>query len=193
MLFIDYSSAFNAIVPSKLIIRLGALCNRSPGLPDGPPPKVGNTTLILNTEAPQGCVLSPLLYSLFTHDCLATHASNSIIKFEDAPTVVGLITNNDETAYMEEVRALAEWCQESNLSLNINKMKEQIVDFRETAEGARPYSHRQGHSGEGEELQVPRRPHHGQTEMVHPHRQRGEEDASTPLQPQEAEEIWLGP
>ena len=55
--------------------------------------RVGNnisTPLILNNVAPQGCVLSPLLYSLFTHDCVAMHASNSIIKF------AGLITNNDE-------------------------------------------------------------------------------------------------
>ena len=37
----------------------------------------------------------PLLYSLFTHDCVAMHASNSIIKFADDTTVVGLITNND--------------------------------------------------------------------------------------------------
>ena len=60
--------------------------------------RVGNnisTPLILNTGAPQGCVLSPLQYSLFTHDCVATHASNSIIKFADDTTVVGLITNND--------------------------------------------------------------------------------------------------
>jgi hypothetical protein len=27
------------------------------------------------------------------------------------------------------VRALAEWCQENNLSLNVNKMKEMIVDY----------------------------------------------------------------
>ena len=70
--------------------------------------KVGNknsTSLILNTGAPQGCVLSPLLYSLFTHDCMDTHASNSIIKFAE-DTLVDLISNNDETAYSEEVRAL---------------------------------------------------------------------------------------
>ncbi|MGJ0277130.1 reverse transcriptase domain-containing protein, partial [Streptococcus pyogenes] len=59
--------------------------------------RVGNifTPLILNTGAPQGCVLSPILYSLFTHDCVATHAYNSIIKFAD-DTTVGLITNNGE-------------------------------------------------------------------------------------------------
>ena len=57
-------------------------------------------------------------------------ASNSIIKFAYDTTVVGLITNNDETAYREEVRALVEWCQVNNLSLNVNKMKELIVDVR---------------------------------------------------------------
>ena len=57
------------------------------------------------------------------------HTSNSIIKLADNTTVVGLITNNDETVYREEVRSLGVWCQESNLSLNINKTKEMIVDF----------------------------------------------------------------
>jgi hypothetical protein len=67
---------------------------------------------------------------MFTSDCVAMHVSNTIIKFADDTTVVGLITNNDETAYREDVRALVEWCQGNNLCLNINKMKELIVDFR---------------------------------------------------------------
>ena len=66
-----------------------------------------SATLILNTGAPQGCVLSPLLYSLFTHDCIARHDYNTIMKFADNTTVVGLITDNDETAYRDEVRDLA--------------------------------------------------------------------------------------
>ena len=52
--------------------------------------RVGNNTsaiLILNTGAPQGCMLGPLLYSLFTHDCMARHDSNTIIKFADDTTV----------------------------------------------------------------------------------------------------------
>jgi gmma-aminobutyric acid receptor subunit gamma/cGMP-dependent protein kinase 2 len=140
MLFYDYSSACNTIVPSKLIIKLEALgfnpalCSWILDFLTGRPQvvKVGNnisTSLTLNTEASYGYVLSPLLFSLFTHDCVTMSTSNSIIKFADDATVVGLITNN-KTAYKEEVRALGVLCQENNLSLNINKTKDMIVDFR---------------------------------------------------------------
>jgi hypothetical protein len=56
--------------------------------------------------------------------------SNPIIKFADDITVVGLITDNDETVYREEVRELAVWCQDNNLSLNVSKTKDLIVDYR---------------------------------------------------------------
>ena len=90
MLFIDYSSAFNTIVPSKIITRLRtlglntSLCNSILDFLTGSPQvvRVGNNTsatLILNTGAPQGCVLSLLLYSLFTYDCTARHDFNTII------------------------------------------------------------------------------------------------------------------
>jgi hypothetical protein len=61
-------------------------------------------------------------YSLF-HDCMPRHDSNTIIKFADDTTVVDLITDNDETIYREEVRILAVWCQNNNLSLNVIKTK----------------------------------------------------------------------
>ena len=75
MLFIDYSSAFNTTVPSKLINKLRtlglntSLCNLILDFLTGRPQvvRLGNNTsasLLLLTGAPQGCVLSPLLYSL---------------------------------------------------------------------------------------------------------------------------------
>jgi hypothetical protein len=141
MLFIDYSSAFNTIGPSQLINKLRTLVLNTSlciwildFLTDHPRVvRVGNNTsamLILNIGAPQRCVLSPVLYSLFTHDCTARHDSNTIIKFVDDTTVVGLITDNGEIAYREEVRDLAMWCKDSNLSLNVIKTKEMIVDYR---------------------------------------------------------------
>uniref|UniRef100_A0A669CDC0 Reverse transcriptase domain-containing protein n=1 Tax=Oreochromis niloticus TaxID=8128 RepID=A0A669CDC0_ORENI len=145
MLFVDYSSAFNTIIPSKLDRKLqdlglsSSLCSWILNfLSDRRQVvRLGSTTsspITLNTGAPQGCVLSPLLYSLYTYDCTATSNSNIIVKFADDTTVVGLITNGDETAYREEVSALTHWCQDNHLTLNVAKTKELIVDFRRCRE-----------------------------------------------------------
>ena len=94
-------------------------------------------------------VLSPLLYSLFFHDCVAMHASNSIIKFADDTTVVGLITNNNKMAYREEVRALGVWCQGKKTHIQHQQNKGDDRGLQETTEGAPPYPHRRDSSGEG--------------------------------------------
>lgn len=64
-------------------------------------------TITLSTGSVRGCILSPLLFSLFTQDCTAMHSTNHIIKFRDDMTVLGLISRNDETAYREEVKWLS--------------------------------------------------------------------------------------
>ncbi len=141
MLFIDFSSAFNTIIPQQLINKLNqlglnnSLCNWILDFLTGRPQSVRvghntSSTTTLSTGAPQGCVLSPLLFTLLTHDCTAKFSSNHIIKFADDTTVVGLISNNDETHYREEVSQLAEWCGANNLSLNVEKTKEVVMDFR---------------------------------------------------------------
>ncbi|GAA6088097.1 uncharacterized protein LOC121632933, partial [Tachysurus ichikawai] len=105
MLFVDFSSAFNTIIPSKLIAKLvdlgintstcnwimDFLTNRPQLVRSG---SICSNTMTLNTGVPQGCVLSAFLYSLFTSDCRPVNGSNAIIKFADNTTVIGLITNN---------------------------------------------------------------------------------------------------
>ncbi|XP_073725199.1 receptor-type tyrosine-protein phosphatase beta [Misgurnus anguillicaudatus] len=76
-----------------------------------------------------GCVLSPLLFSLYTNDCTSGDPSVKIIKYADDTKKIGLISNNDEFAYRSEVSRLESWCAVSNLELNINKTVEMIVDF----------------------------------------------------------------
>ncbi|KAK3528677.1 hypothetical protein QTP70_007721 [Hemibagrus guttatus] len=140
MLFIDFSSAFNTINPQHLFEKLSllgintSLCNWIPDFLTGRSwsVQIGNSTssaTTLNTGAPQGYVLSPLLFTLLTHDCAAMHSFNHIIKFANYTTMVGLISKNDESAYREEVQWLTAWCTANNLSLNVEKMKE-MVNFR---------------------------------------------------------------
>uniref|UniRef100_A0A669CU71 Reverse transcriptase domain-containing protein n=1 Tax=Oreochromis niloticus TaxID=8128 RepID=A0A669CU71_ORENI len=141
MLFIDFSSAFNTIIPQQLICKLDrlglstSLCNWLLDFLSQRPQavRVGNkvsNSITLSTGAPQGCVLSPLLFTLLTHDCTTTYSSIHLVKFADDTTLVGLITKGDETHYRKEVELLTTWCRDNNLLLNVSKTKEVIVNFQ---------------------------------------------------------------
>ena len=149
MLFIDYSSAFNTIIPTKLFSKLIdmpiniSLCHWILDFLLNRPQIVKfngllSNVLILNTGAPQGCVLSPLLYSLFTNDCKTSCPSVKIAKFADDTTLVGLISDNNETVYRHEISELVNWCSNNNLLLNATKTKEIVVDFRKTKSTVSP-------------------------------------------------------
>ena len=74
-LFIDYSSAFHTIIPDTVITKLLHLSflpttcswtNRPQAIKFGPHL---SSIWTPSTGSPQSCVSSPLLYSLYTHDC----------------------------------------------------------------------------------------------------------------------------
>ena len=99
MLFVDYSSASNTILPHK--------------------------ALSLSTGSPKGCVLSPLLFSLYTHDCFPCPSQQhhcEVCRWHHS--------GGDESAYRDEVEWLSTWCRANNLLLNTSKTKELITDYR---------------------------------------------------------------
>ncbi|XP_053715146.1 uncharacterized protein LOC128755512 [Synchiropus splendidus] len=87
-------------------------------------------TRTLNMGSPQGCVLSPWLFSLYTNCCTSSHESVKLIKFGDDATIMGLISDGEESAYRREVERLVSWCSHNNLELNAQKTVEMVTDFR---------------------------------------------------------------
>ncbi len=87
MLFVDYSSAFNTIVPATLVAKLQTLAGLNRSLCSwildfltgrSQVVRMGNNTsspLVLNTGAPQGCVLSAHSCTPCTHTTVQPHTA----------------------------------------------------------------------------------------------------------------------
>ncbi|GFS15833.1 Battrachocottus baikalensis orf1 and orf2 genes [Elysia marginata] len=90
-----------------------------------------SVVVITNTEAPQGCVLSPLLFTGYTDDCRSSNEDLvPLLQFSDDTTLQGLINMNDEAAYRSEIERFVMWCEDTILKLNTSETKELIIDFR---------------------------------------------------------------
>ncbi len=136
--FVDFSSAFNTIISNCLLPKLtqlsvptsfcqwmnSFLTDRQQLVRMG---KYTFSTRTISTGAPQGCVLYPLLFSLYTNDCTSKDPSVKLLKFADDTTLIGLIQDGDESAYRQEVKELAVWCSLNNLELNMLKTVEMDI------------------------------------------------------------------
>ncbi|XP_059801454.1 uncharacterized protein LOC132378514 [Hypanus sabinus] len=141
MLVIDFTSALNMFISSRLVGKLSLLELNTPffnwilDFLMGRPLSIQlgsniSGSITPSTGAPQGCVLSPPLFTVLTHNFTVRFCSKHIIKFICDTTVVDLISNSDEVAYREEVERLIKWGKNNNFSCNMAKTKKMIVDFR---------------------------------------------------------------
>lgn len=141
LLFADFSSAFNKMQPLILIERLASYFNLSDQLlalflnfltdrtqrvlVNG----VTSKTQVSNTGSPQGCVLSPLLFILYTDSCRSFKEDSFLVKFSDDTALLSLL-HGTESDHGSALPDFVKWCDDSLLDLNVSKTKELIIDFR---------------------------------------------------------------
>ncbi|KAK3566698.1 hypothetical protein QTP86_004250 [Hemibagrus guttatus] len=101
ILFVDFSSAFNTIIPALFRDKL----------------------FQLNVPNSMCSWITDFLTDIWQFVRLGTH-------FADDTTLIGLISDADKSAYRGETDCLVSWCTINNLELNSLKTMEMIVDFR---------------------------------------------------------------
>ena len=149
ILFLDYSSAFNTIRPHLLVDKLSKLdvpeslqlwifdylTNRCQYVRTSHE-RSGKRTI--NTGAPQGCVLSPVLFVLYTNDLAWDTPNVFISKYADDTAIAGLFTSEDNSEYLNCISFVNNWCADNFLKLNVSKTKELVLDFRKSRVGYDP-------------------------------------------------------
>ena len=141
ILFVDFSSAFNTIRPHILAQRLQEEFSLDSGLilwlldflsQRVQQVKVGmslSETIVTSTGSPQGCVLSALLFILYTNCLTSSFPRRHLIKYADDTALVSLLLG-DENEHGPILEEFISRCEVSNLLLNTSKTVEMPIDFR---------------------------------------------------------------
>lgn len=84
-----------------------------------------SSSIIVNTGVPQGCVLSPILFSIYTNEIKCDINGMPLLKYADDTALVASMTDEQSlVTYRQYIDTRVLWFQESSLKLNISKTKE---------------------------------------------------------------------
>jgi len=106
--------------------------------------RVLSGTVVSVVGAPQGTVLSLLLftlytlYTLYTTDFQYNSGSCQLQKFSDDSAVVRCIKDGPEVEYRAVADDFVEWAGRNDLLLNVAKTREMVVDFRKKTMAPQP-------------------------------------------------------
>lgn len=86
---------------------------------------------VSSTGAPQGCVRSPFLFTLYANDCVSQQSNQFILKFSDDTILLHLSTRHCRiNDYKATVGGFVAWCDDHLLQINVKKTEEVIIDPR---------------------------------------------------------------
>ncbi|KAI3351397.1 hypothetical protein L3Q82_020212, partial [Scortum barcoo] len=136
--FFDFSSAFNTIHPSLLRVKLeraGASDQLAAWvtnyLTDRPQfvrlqDCVSDDVVVCSFDrCPQGTVLSPFLFTLYTSDFTYSTDSCHLQKFSDDTAIVGCVSEGTTTVSTGRlIMDFVDWCELNHLQVNASKTKE---------------------------------------------------------------------
>ncbi|KAI3367407.1 hypothetical protein L3Q82_026265, partial [Scortum barcoo] len=83
----------------------------------------------LTLGAPQGTVLSPFLFTLYTSDFTYSTDSCHLQKFSDDTAIVGCVSEGNDCEYRKVIMDFVDWCELNHLQVNASKTKEMVIDF----------------------------------------------------------------
>lgn len=78
---------------------------------------------MFSTGSRQDCVLSPLLFVLYTNECQSHHGRRHIIKFEDDTVIVSLLSS-DDFEHRPVVSDFIDCCKSTFLNIIVAKTKD---------------------------------------------------------------------